>query len=46
MWIALTTAVFRDIGCFGGLTRPLNNGVRAVYRRFGFEDLPSDPLVA
>ncbi len=42
---ALTTAVrlSRDIGCFGVLTHPLDDGVRAFYRRFGFEELPFDP---
>lgn len=45
MWFALTTAVrfSRDIGCFGVLTHPLDDEVRAFYRRFGFEDLPGDP---
>jgi predicted N-acetyltransferase YhbS len=32
----------RDIGCFGVLTHPLDDGVRDLYRRFGFEDLPFD----
>jgi GNAT superfamily N-acetyltransferase len=42
---ALTTAVrlSRDIGCFGVLTHPLDDDVRAFYRRFGFEELPYDP---
>ena len=45
MWFALTTAVrfSHDIGCFGVLTYPLDDGVRTFYRRFGFEDLPGDP---
>ncbi len=45
MWFALTTAVrfWRHIGCFGVLTHPLDDGVRAFYRRFGFEDLAGDP---
>lgn len=45
MLFALTTAVqvSRDIGCFCVLTHPLDDGVRAFYRRFGFEDLPFDP---
>ena len=45
MWIALTTAVLfsRDIGCFGVLTHPLDDGVRTIFRRLGFEDLPGDP---
>ena len=42
---ALTTAMrfSQDIGCFGVLTHPLDDTVRAFYRRFGFEDLPGDP---
>jgi predicted GNAT family N-acyltransferase len=33
----------RDIGCFGILTHPLDEDVRAFYARFGFEDAPFDP---
>jgi hypothetical protein len=45
MWFALTTAVrfSKDIGCFGVVTHPLDDELRAFYRRFGFEDLPFDP---
>lgn len=45
MWFALTTAVrlSQDIGCFGVLTHPVDDGVRAFYRQFGFEDLPFAP---
>jgi len=45
MLFALTTAVrlSKDIGCFGVLTHPLDEKVRAFYRRFGFEDVPFDP---
>jgi predicted N-acetyltransferase YhbS len=45
MLFALTTAVrfSREIGCFGVLTHPLDDGVRAFYERFGFETLPFDP---
>lgn len=45
MQFALTTAVrlSRDIGCFGVITHPIDDGVRAFYGRFGFEDLPFDP---
>ncbi|MGH7068359.1 MAG: GNAT family N-acetyltransferase, partial [Acetobacteraceae bacterium] len=45
MLFALTTAVrFSDeIGCFGVLTHPLDDQVRAFYNRFGFETLPFDP---
>jgi predicted N-acetyltransferase YhbS len=42
---ALTTAVrfSKEVGCFCVLTHPLDDGVRALYRSFGFEDLPFDP---
>jgi predicted N-acetyltransferase YhbS len=42
---ALTTAVrvSREVGCFAVLTHPLDDGVRAFYGKFGFEDLPFDP---
>jgi predicted N-acetyltransferase YhbS len=45
MWFALTTSVrlSKDMGCFGVLTHPLDDELRAFYRRFGFEDLPFDP---
>jgi predicted N-acetyltransferase YhbS len=45
MLFALTTAVrfARDIGCFGVLTHPLDDDVRAFHTRFGFETLPFDP---
>ncbi len=45
VWFALTTSLrlSRDVGCFGVLTHPIDDGVRAFYRRFGFEDLPFDP---
>jgi predicted N-acetyltransferase YhbS len=45
MWFALATAVrfSKDLGCFGVLTHPLDDGLRAFYGRFGFEDLPFDP---
>jgi GNAT superfamily N-acetyltransferase len=45
MLYALTTAVrlSKEIGCFGVLTHPIDDGVRDFYRRFGFEDLPFDP---
>ena len=36
-------ALSKDIGCFAVLTNPLDDDVRAFYRRFGFEDLPGDP---
>jgi predicted N-acetyltransferase YhbS len=45
MLFALTTAVrlSKDIGCFGVITHPLDDEVRAFYGRFGFETLPFDP---
>lgn len=45
MFFALTTAVrfSREIDCFCVLTYPLDDGVRAFYRSFGFENLPFDP---
>ena len=45
MLFALTTAVqvSRQMGCFGVLTHPLDDGVRSFYARFGFETLPFDP---
>jgi predicted N-acetyltransferase YhbS len=45
MFFALTTAVrvAQDIGCCCVLTHPLDDGVRAFYDSFGFEELPFDP---
>jgi predicted N-acetyltransferase YhbS len=42
---ALTTVVrlSQEIGYFGVLTHPIDDGVRDFYRRFGFEELPFDP---
>lgn len=42
---ALTTALraSREVGSFGVLTHPLDEPVRAFYRRWGFEDVPFDP---
>ena len=42
---ALRTAVrmSQDVGCFGVLTHPLDDGIRAFYVNFGFADLPYDP---
>lgn len=44
MSFALATAVrfSQDVGCFCVLTHPLDDGVRTLYRSFGFEDLPFD----
>ena len=45
LFFALTTAVrlSRDMGCFCVFTHPLDDGVRAFYRGFGFEEMPFDP---
>jgi GNAT superfamily N-acetyltransferase len=42
---ALKTAVraSREIGSFGVITHPIDESVRAFYRRWGFEELPGDP---
>ncbi len=42
---ALRTAVraSRDIGSFGVVTHPVDDHVRAFYKRWGFADLPFDP---
>ncbi len=42
---ALRTAfrASRDVGSFGVITHPLDDAVRAFYRRHGFEELPFDP---
>lgn len=45
MFYALTTTVrlSEQIGCFCVLTHPLDDGVRAFYSSFGFDDMPGDP---
>ena len=45
LMFALKTAVraSHEIGSFGVITHPLDDSVRAFYRRWGFQDLPSDP---
>lgn len=45
VFYALTTAVrlSREVGCFCVLTHPLDDELRALYARFGFEELPFDP---
>jgi GNAT superfamily N-acetyltransferase len=42
---ALKTAVraSREIGSFAVITHPVDENVRAFYRRWGFQDLPFDP---
>ena len=32
-----------EIGSFGFCTQPIDDSVRAFYRHWGFQDLPSDP---
>jgi GNAT superfamily N-acetyltransferase len=45
LFYALKTSVriSKQIGSFGVLTHPFDEGARGFYRRFGFEDLPCDP---
>jgi hypothetical protein len=45
MLYALRTALKASdmVGSIGVITHPLDDGVRAFYRSFAFEDLPSDP---
>ena len=38
-----TLSAADSVGCHCLITHPLDDGVRAFYRRFGFEDLPFDP---
>lgn len=42
---ALTTALraSREVGSFGVIAHPIDDGVRAFYARWGFQDLPFDP---
>lgn len=42
---ALRTAAraAREIGSFGVVVHPIDEAVRAFYRRWGFDDLPGDP---
>lgn len=42
---ALTVALkaSREVGSFGVLTHPIDEQVRQLYRRWGFEDVPFDP---
>ena len=45
LFYALTTSVAfsQSVGCFGVITHPLDDAMRAFYRKFGFVDLPGDP---
>jgi GNAT superfamily N-acetyltransferase len=42
---ALRTALkaSREVGSFGVITHPIDDQVRAFYRKWGFQDLPFDP---
>ena len=42
---ALKTALAasRQVGSFGVITHPVDDGIRAFYERLGFQDLPFDP---
>ena len=35
--------ISEEIGCFGMITHPLDDDVRAFYAGFGFQDVPFDP---
>ena len=41
---ATAVRLSREVGCFRVLMHPLDDSVRALYRSFGFEDLPFDPV--
>jgi GNAT superfamily N-acetyltransferase len=45
LFFALRTALraSQEIGSFGVVTQPIDEAARGFYRRWGFEDLPSDP---
>ena len=45
LFYALTTSVAlsKDVGCFGVITHPLDDALRAFYAQSGFTDLPGDP---
>jgi GNAT superfamily N-acetyltransferase len=45
LFYAMSTSVVlsRSVGCFGVVTHPLDDAVRAFYSRFGFVELPGDP---
>ena len=42
---ALRTALkaSREVGSFGVITHPIDDEVRALYRKWGFQELPFDP---
>lgn len=41
--LKLCVALSTEIGSYGVVTNPLDDGVREFYASFGFEDLPFDP---
>lgn len=41
--MSTSVALSRSVECFGVVTHPLDDAVRAFYSRFGFVDLPGDP---
>ncbi len=45
LFYALTTSVAlsKDVGCFGVITHPLDDALRAFHAKSGFTDLPGDP---
>ena len=38
-----TFAAHLKVGSFGVITHPVDDGIRAFYRRWGFQELPFDP---
>lgn len=41
--LGISVRLSDDLGCFGVIAHPLDDGMRAFYAKFGFEDLPFDP---
>ena len=41
--LAAALRASREVGSFGVITHPLDDTLRAVYGRWGFEDVPFDP---
>jgi predicted N-acetyltransferase YhbS len=42
--LATTFRISEEVGCFALITHPLDEGIRAFYRKFGFADLPHDSM--
>ena len=36
-------ALSKEVGCFGVITHPLDDALRAFYAKYGFTELPGDP---